>query len=131
MTKAKGTKWTRKYINDLPDAAFAVIETGGKKDAGGRTAPCRLRHLSHHNANVKNPTEHGTVDLPHLRNALARAPQMKIADTLRKEAIAHLEAHARELLRTRKEQAGEKYVENEIENLGTILAADLLDKDNG
>ena len=50
-------------INDLPDAAFAYIEPGGKKDAGGKTTPRSLRHYPVH-------------DIAHARNALARASQM-------------------------------------------------------
>ena len=38
-------EWSTSYINDLPDAAFAVIESGGRKDAQGKTIPRRLRHL--------------------------------------------------------------------------------------
>lgn len=50
-------------INDLPDSDFAYIETGGKKDDGGKTAPRSLRHYPIH-------------DAAHIRNALARAAQM-------------------------------------------------------
>ena len=49
-------------INDLPDAAFAYIEPGGKKDDQGKTTPRSLRHFPVH-------------DEAHARNALARAPQ--------------------------------------------------------
>jgi HK97 family phage prohead protease len=49
-------------INDLPDSAFAYIESGGKKDASGKTTPRSLRHFPIH-------------DAAHVRNALARAPQ--------------------------------------------------------
>jgi len=59
-------KWDRKFINDLPDAAFAVILPGGKKDQDGKTVPRRLRKLPHHNMNVKSPNDNGSVDLPHL-----------------------------------------------------------------
>jgi uncharacterized protein len=48
--------------NDLPDSAFAYIEPGGSKDAGGKTAPRSLRHFPIHDAD-------------HVRNALARASQ--------------------------------------------------------
>jgi len=48
--------------NDLPDDAFAYIEPGGSKDASGKTVPRSLRHFPIH-------------DAPHVRNALARAPQ--------------------------------------------------------
>ena len=44
-------KWNRKYINDLPSAAFAVVEKGYSegKNKGAR-------HLPHHNKGVKSAT---------------------------------------------------------------------------
>jgi len=53
---------TSAAINDLPDSAFAYIEPGGSKDAGGKTIPRSKRHFPVH-------------DEAHARNALARAPQ--------------------------------------------------------
>ena len=55
--------WTTAYINDLPNSAFAVVEpcADERKDA---------RHLPYKDAS-------GEVDLPHLRNALARMNQIK------------------------------------------------------
>ena len=53
---------TSASINDLPDSAFAFIESGGKKDASGKTIPRSLRHFPVH-------------DEAHARNALARASQ--------------------------------------------------------
>ena len=35
-------------LNDLPDSAFAFIEPGGTKDAGGKTVPRSLRHFAIH-----------------------------------------------------------------------------------
>ncbi|RKY43055.1 MAG: hypothetical protein DRP85_00735 [Candidatus Makaraimicrobium thalassicum] len=98
--KTEAKRWTRKYINDLPDAAFAYIEPGGKKDEEGKTVPRRLRHLPHHNHKVKNPNENSTVDIPHLRNALARVVQKKtrLSPKARAKAKAHLVRHARALL---------------------------------
>jgi len=78
-------EWDAAYINDLPDAAFAYIEAGGEKDDDGKTTPRSLRHFPHHSAG-------GDVDLPHLRNALARAPQSDFGD----KALPHLKAHAKE-----------------------------------
>ena len=76
---AEGAKWSRKYIRQLPDSAFASIEItpGGKK----------LRHLPHHDSQ-------GNLDIPHLCNALARLTQVKWrgpdnAETARR----HLEEH--------------------------------------
>lgn len=95
---AEAGKWTTVYINNLPDAAFAAIESGGEKDADGKTVPRKLRHLPHHNETVKNPNENSSVDIPHLRNALARLPNTKISDALKKKALKHLEKHAKALL---------------------------------
>lgn len=95
-------KWDRKYINDLPDAAFAYIEPCYGKTTDNKNA----RHLPHHNKNVKNPNENDTVDIPHLRNALARVNQIKPIcpntnrETAIKKARAHLLKHAKALLKT-------------------------------
>lgn len=77
-------EWTAAFINGLPDSAFAYIEPGGTKDSEGKTTPRSKRHFPHHGAG-------GGVDLPHLRNALSRAPQSPFGD----KAMAHLERHAR------------------------------------
>jgi hypothetical protein len=53
--------------NDLPDSAFAYIESGGTKDERGRTVPRSLRHFNIH-------------DAAHVRNALSRAPQSPFGD---------------------------------------------------
>ncbi|NIQ92386.1 MAG: DUF2213 domain-containing protein [Deltaproteobacteria bacterium] len=83
-------EWTRAFINNLPDAAFAYIEPGGEKDEEGKTVPRSLRHFPHHNSSVKSATENTSVDLPHLRNALARLSQSPFGP----RAKAHLERHA-------------------------------------
>lgn len=69
----KEAEWTAAYINDLPDSSFAYIEPGGEKDDEGKTKPRSLRHFPYKDAR-------GKVDLPHLRNALARAPQSPFGD---------------------------------------------------
>jgi len=86
-------KWTREFINNLPDAAFAYIEPGGEKDESGKTKPRSLRHFPHHGTNVRSGSENNTVDKPHLRNALARAPQSPFGP----KALPHLKKHARAL----------------------------------
>jgi len=64
--------WSAAYINKLPDSAFLHIESGGKKDAEGKTVPRGLRHFPYKD-------DQGKIDLPHLRNAIARLPQSKIS----------------------------------------------------
>jgi len=74
-------RWTRAYINDLPAGSFAVVEpcANERKDA---------RHLPYKDAT-------GKIDLPHLRNALARMDQVKGVcngsdEALRRKARAKL-----------------------------------------
>jgi len=72
-------EWDTAYINNLPDSSFAVIESGGTKDDTGKTMPRSLRHLPYKDKD-------GKVDLPHLRNALARLSQTKLSPELKKKA---------------------------------------------
>jgi len=65
--------WSMGYINSLPDSAFLWIEAGGTKGADGKTEPRSLRHLPYR-------TYEGKLDMPHVRNALARLNQVKAAD---------------------------------------------------
>lgn len=101
-------EWTTAFINDLPDAAFAVILKSGKKDKGGKTTPRSLRLLPHHTAAVTNGRDNKTVDLPHLRNALARVGQIRGSKKAKDQARKHLEAHAKELLKTDKKKKTQK-----------------------
>ncbi len=76
--------WSAKFVNSLPDSSFAYIESGGTKDSEGKTEPRSLRHFPYKDAS-------GKVDLPHLRNALARAPQSPFGT----KALPKLKAAAR------------------------------------
>jgi hypothetical protein len=71
--------WGTAYVNDLPDSSFAVVEPGGKTDSEGKTVPRSLRHLPFKDKD-------GKVDLPHLRNALARLSQTKLSPELKEKA---------------------------------------------
>jgi uncharacterized protein len=78
-TALKAT-WTAAYVNSLPDSSFALVYTDGDGN--------KQRKLPHHDKG-------GSLDLPHLRNALSRAPQMTgVSDAQRSRAVAHLERHA-------------------------------------
>lgn len=71
-------KWTTAFINTLPDSSFLYIKPGGDKDGDGKTTPRSLRYFPYKDAN-------GKVDLPHLRNAIARAPQADLpADVIKR-----------------------------------------------
>jgi len=80
--------------NNLPDAAFAVILPGGKKDDDGKTVPRTLRKLPHHTSAVKDPNENSSIDKPLLQNALARMNQIN-PPIFRGKAKKHLIAHAK------------------------------------
>ena len=80
-------KWSTAYINDLPDSAFLYIESGGRPDADGKTVPRSLRHFPVRDAD-------GRLDVAHLRNAIARAPQSQVGA----ETVSKVQAKARSLL---------------------------------
>lgn len=94
-------KWDTAYINSLPDAAFAVLEPDYQR---GKSKNKNARHLPHHSKEVKNGRDsQDHVDMPHLRNALARVDQIKpVTQSISKEdlvsrATSHLEKHAKDL----------------------------------
>lgn len=76
--------WSAQFINDLPDGAFLYISPGGTKDSEGKTTPRSLRHFPYKDSA-------GNVDLPHLRNALARIPQANIPAAAKATARAKAE----------------------------------------
>jgi hypothetical protein len=79
-------EWTAAYINDLPNSSFAVIEPAY---LDGKTEDKRCRHLPYKDKD-------GTVDLPHLRNALARMNQIEpVTDSI---SAADLRAKAEKVL---------------------------------
>jgi hypothetical protein len=73
--------WTRRYINNLPDSAFAVTYKEGEKT---------VRKFPHHDAK-------GRIDLPHLRNANARLPQSELPPEQKEKAMKHLAMHKKTL----------------------------------
>jgi hypothetical protein len=80
---AEAATWTREYIRQLPDTAFASVEwtPDGKK----------ARHLPHHDAD-------GMLDVPHLCSALGRLHQVKWTEPGSAEAARrHLQQHLVEL----------------------------------
>jgi len=91
------------------DACF-IIEHGAEKDKNGKIEQ-RFRKLPHHSKNATDPNANNTVDIPHLRNALARVNQIKTIKEDRtsfiKRATAHLQKHAKSLLKTYKKSSAE------------------------
>jgi hypothetical protein len=68
--------WSTAFMNDLPDSSFLYIESGGTKDADGKTTPRSKRHFPYKDKS-------GTVDLAHLRNALSRIPQSSLPQAVK------------------------------------------------
>jgi len=88
-TKKEFAVWSTAFVNDLPDGSFLYIQPGGKKDGEGKTKPRSLRHFPYKDSG-------GKVDLPHLRNAIARIPQA--GSWLSADLKSRLQARARRLL---------------------------------
>lgn len=80
-------EWSAQFVNGLPDSSFLYVAPGGEKDSEGKTTPRRLRYFPVRDAD-------GKVDLPHLRNALARIPQANLPAAVKDAA----KAKARRLL---------------------------------
>jgi outer membrane biosynthesis protein TonB len=88
-TMSKFMKWTTAYKNSLPDSSFAVVmEENGQK----------VRKLPFKDAD-------GKVDVPHLRNALARLaqPRTDLSPAMRAKALKILKSYAEKYLKTYQE----------------------------
>lgn len=82
--------WSRAYKDSLPDSAFLYVEPGGHAviEHGKKvTVPRKLRRFPYKNKG-------GSVDMPHLSNAISRIPQSNLSRSLQ----TALQAKARSLL---------------------------------
>ena len=79
--------WTTAQVNEFPDSSFLYVKPGGKKDESGKTVPRSNRMFP-----VRDAA--GKLDLPHVRNAIARAPQANLPDDVK----ARIQTQARRLL---------------------------------
>jgi hypothetical protein len=109
----KGAKWKSKTKNDLPDSSFAYVERDVKSNA--------CRHLPHHNSKGGG-TANINLDLPHLRNALARVNQVKPVGKISKEALVkksliHLNKHRSALKTAKSSENADTSLIGEIESL--------------
>ena len=71
-------KWTRKYIDSLPDSAFLIVLSGGEKE-DGKTEPLSLRKFPVRDKN-------GKIDKDHIDDALSRIPQSNLTEALKTKA---------------------------------------------
>lgn len=116
----EAAEWTTKFINELPDDAFAAVEpayydgTYTNKDA---------RHLPHHDGHgdLGKTKSNKNLDLPHYKNALARVNQIKpVTDSIEKDrliegATNHLDNHKNALEAKANEEGRETILENDKE----------------
>jgi hypothetical protein len=86
--------WSTKRVNTFPDSSFLHILKGGKKDSEGKTKPRSLRMFPYKD-------ESGKIDLPHLRNAIARIPQSNRIDASTK---TRLQTKARNILKKQQKE---------------------------
>lgn len=87
LSAVEKAAWSAAQVNDFPDSSFLYIKPGGKKDAGGKTAPRTNRMFPVRDGN-------GNLDVAHLRNAIARAPQANVPDDVKRK----VQEQARRLL---------------------------------
>jgi len=106
--------WSRKYINALPDDCFAYVEPG-ERDESGRTVPRNKRHLPFKDAE-------GRIDLPHLRNALARLNQTQLPEEAKEKARRVLCAAARQV-GLKSEVCGTEEAKAADSGIGSVLDA--------
>ncbi len=106
-------RWATAYINDLPDSAFLLVESGGKKDADGCTTPRTLRHFPVRDAD-------GKLDVAHVREAVGRIPQAKIPG-FDADAKRALQNRARQLLDDAAREDAKKGAGNAFEKPTRLL----------
>jgi hypothetical protein len=88
LVPVQAAVWSTAFVNDLPDSAFLYIEPGGSADDEGKTKPRSLRHFPYKG-------KEGEIDLPHLRNALARIPQSTLPDDVKDRVLRRAKRIAR------------------------------------
>ena len=88
--------------------------------------------LPHHVKSAKDPDDHDSVDIPRLRNALARFGQTDFSgfpDGTKTRSRAHLERHADALLASRRYEEEKK--DPQFERQLELLSMDMVDFRNG
>lgn len=111
--------WSTAYVNTLPDSAFLYIAPGGKKDGEGKTVPRSLRYFP-----VRD--DKGKLDLPHLRNAIARIPQSN-APGLTADKKSQLQDKARRMLAEATQKGEREELDSAIIELGGTGELEIMD----
>ena len=106
--KKRFAVWTTKYINSLPDSAFLYVEAGADQNK-------EKRHLPYKDSS-------GKIDLPHLRNAIARIPQMS---GISQELKDRLQSKARSILARTQKAMSEGVALLSANDSSTLVEGDL------
>tara|TARA_B100000927_G_scaffold278034_1_gene260299 strand:- start:52566 stop:53708 length:1143 start_codon:yes stop_codon:yes gene_type:complete len=113
---------------DLPSAAYQPTAFFDEDD----NFLSSKSKLPHHVKSAKDPDEHDSVDIPRLRNALARFGQTDFSgfpDGTKTRSRAHLERHADALLSSRRYEGEKK--DPQFERQIELLSMDMVDFRNG
>lgn len=108
--------WSTADVDSLPDSSFLYIEGGGSKDSDGKTTPRSLRHFPYRDAS-------GSVDLPHLRDAIGRIPQ----SSLPKDVRDKLQIRAEKLLAAQHDKAAKRVAKADQGGESTVVATSEVD----
>lgn len=92
----------------LPDSAYAIIyEIKGKSDK-----MLKVRKLPHHTKSISGPDDNSSLEIPRLKNALARINQTDAPASDIKTALAHLNKHADATYRKKETKSSSSPMEN-------------------
>lgn len=84
----KFSDWSTLKKDALPDSAFAIILSGGRKDSTGRTVPRSLRRLPFKNIE-------GTINKGCLQSALSKVNQVAASASSKRNALTKLLSFAK------------------------------------
>lgn len=115
--------WSTAFVNNLPDSSFLYVAPGGTKDAESKTTPRSLRFFP-----VKDAD--GVVDLPHLRNALARISQANIPQAAKDRATTAARLLLEEANKGKTEKADSTLRAVTLPETVVVLEAGKLDADS-
>jgi hypothetical protein len=85
---------SKRALDRLPDACFAVILSGGKKDKSGKTEPRTLRQLPHHTEECTSGSDHYTVVKSLLKACFEELEDSSLDKAAKTKARTHLSRHA-------------------------------------
>lgn len=103
--------WSTAFVNNLPNDSFLYIKPNcGENDADGKMKPRSCRMFP-----VKDAS--GKVDMPHLRNAIARAPQSNLSPEIQTKIQKQAQRMLSEENKEEDEKAGRRVKKTMMEKV--------------